>query len=180
MPTKKPATTSTAAKKKKTPRAAAGGTTARVEVMRAKALEMLLAGHKNPAIGAALGISRERAWQLSKEALELLKSETLEDAETWRALLTQEHIEQLGKGKVMRASHNLDEVQVGLGVVDKALSQLRGLWVPSLPTSVKQEVTGANGQPLALGGPDLSKLSDEQLKQLESLLTVAGTSTVGA
>lgn len=104
---------------------------------------MLLAGHKNPAIGAALGISRERAWQLSKEALELLKSETLEDAETWRALLTQEHIEQLGKGKVMRASHNLDEVQVGLGVVDKALSQLRGLWVPSLTT--KTDIT-SNGE----------------------------------
>lgn len=130
--------------KKKTPRAAAGATTARVEVMRAKALEMLLEGHKCPAIGEALGISRERAWQLSKEALELLKAETLEDAATWRSLLTQEHLEQLGKGKALReSSHDLDAAQIGFNVVEKSLAALRSLWVPALPT--KTDIT-TNGE----------------------------------
>lgn len=168
----------TPAAKKKTPRAAVGGVTARVEDLRSKALEMLLQGHKCPAIGAALGITRERAWQLSKEALEMLKAETLEDAAAWRALLTQEHVEQLARGKTLRGSSDLDSAQLGLSTVDKALSQLRSLWVPTLPTSVKQELTGADGGPLQVRA-DLTKLSEQQLAQLEALLTAA-SGTPGA
>lgn len=66
-----------------------GATPARVEDIRGKAIEMLLAGHKFPAIGEALGISRQRACVLAKEALEDLKAETLEDAVTCRALAKQ-------------------------------------------------------------------------------------------
>lgn len=173
-------TTSTAPAKKKSPRAKVGATVARTEDKRSRAMEMLLAGHKCPAIGEALGVSRERAWQLAKEALELLKAETLEDAATWRSLLTQEHLEQLVVGKSLRSSDELAEVEAGLATVNTALTQLRSLWVPTLPTSLKQELTGANGGPLQVGGPDLSKLTDTQLAQLEALLSTASAPQPGA
>lgn len=81
---------STAGKAKaKTPRATVGKTSATTEDRRAIAMQMLLAGHNCPDIGKALGISRQGAWGLAREAMAELKAETLEDAATWRALLTQ-------------------------------------------------------------------------------------------
>ena len=78
-------TTAAKLKPRNKTRAQTGATTARVEDIRGKAIEMLLAGHKFPAIGEALGISRQRACVLAKEELEDLKAETLEDAVTCRA-----------------------------------------------------------------------------------------------
>lgn len=141
---------------------------------KSKALQMLLAGHRPPAIGEALGITRQGAWKAARAALEELKTETLDDAATWRALLTAEHMEQLVKGKLQRDGSDPKGSENGFAVVDKALTQLRGLWVPLLPTTSKQELTGKDGGPVqsAVGvtGMDLGNVGTEELTQLAALL----------
>lgn len=163
-------------RKKRAPKAKVGATAARTLDLKAKAFELLLQGHKCPAIGEALGVSRQRAWQYAKEYLAELKAETLEDVAEWRALLTSEHLDNLAFGKRLRAGTPDAPFgdPKGADVIDKALSQLKGLWIPSLPTSVKTELTGANGGPLrvqASQAPDLTQLTDEQLAQLENILS---------
>lgn len=169
-------------KKKKGSRAKVGATSARTADLKSKAYDMLLAGNRCPAIGAALGVSRVHAWKLARDGLAELQAETLDKMDEWRTVLTQEHLEQLALGKKLRDGQAPSIAHVkgipadaaGFGVVDKALSQLKALWVPSLPSVVKTELTGANGGPLqthAIGTPDLSKLTDEQLAALEAILS---------
>ena len=136
-----------------------------------------------PAIAEVLGISRQRAWKLAREALEELKESTLDKTASWRDFLTAESLEQLYTAKLLRdgtpkmqaledAMPNPD----GIAAVFTALDKLRGLYVPALPTTTKQELTGAAGGPLQTvsAGLDLSLLSTEQLQVLISTMQQAG------
>lgn len=170
-----------APKKRKSPLAKVGATAARTVDLKAKAFEMLLTGKRCPEIGEALGVSRVTAWKYCKEQLSILKEETLEDASDWRTFITEQHLENLAYGRTLRNGNPSAPADSdarygdpkGADIVDKALSQLKSLYIPALPTSVKTELSGPNGGPLQVqaGAPDLTKLSDAQLAQLESILT---------
>ncbi len=168
-----PDLTPPAPKKRKSPRAAVGKTAAQTLTRRAKAVEMLLDNKSCQQVGDALGMTRQGAYLHAKKALDELKAQTLDSSEAWRDYLTLEHLDQLRLGKQLRDGDGDSPGAVeGFNVVDKALSQLKTLWVAPQTTSVKAEITGANGGPLQMQAvpADLSKLSDVQLAQLEQLL----------
>jgi hypothetical protein len=48
--------------------------------MRRQALRVVNQGYSCPQIGAALGITRQRAWQLMNEEMDLVAAETFEEA----------------------------------------------------------------------------------------------------
>jgi hypothetical protein len=181
------------ASKKKSPRAFVGATTARVETMRAEALAMLLAGKSCPQIGEALGVTRERAWQVTKEALELLIAETMDKAEQWRAVLSQKWMDQLVKGEKLRDNAlatgeaapaegkegpalPLDALDTANGMIEKALAELGKLW--GAYAAVKTEAKTAStvdhttgGKPLpSANAAALAAMSTDQLAALEAAL----------
>lgn len=165
--------------KKKTPRAKAGATTARVETMRSTALSMLLEGKSCPEIGDALGVTRERAWQVATEAIDMLIAETLDKAEGWRAILTREHLENLRYGRDLMsttgspeaAEATLDAKELGHNIVCKALDKLEKLWGAAVlvPMVTKTDIT-TNGKEIAgvpmVPAKDLSVLSDTELEAI--------------
>lgn len=175
-------------------RAFVGTTTARVETMRAQALEMLLAGKSCPQIGEALGVTRERAWQVTKEALQLLISETMDKAEQWRAVLSQKWMDQLTRGERLRDSAlaageaapiegkegpalPLDALDTANSMIEKALAELGKLWgaYAAVKTESKSQVQAdvtSKGETLA--APGLSSLSNEALEAIRQAHLLAG------
>lgn len=61
-----------------------GPTAMRVETLRLEVVALVNKGYSIPQAGAALGISRVRAWQLVKEEMEVIKDETFQEAIEWR------------------------------------------------------------------------------------------------
>lgn len=180
-PATKPAA-KTARKKPTASRAAVGATSARVEQMRLTAFEMLARGYKCPEIGATLGVSRIRAWQLASEGLEQLKSETKDKAEEYRFLQTERHMRRMrALDEIIEAKDAkgafLNDAATRTAATAKATgieAELAKLWGSYMPT--KSEVTGANGTslvPAPSPSHDLTKLSGDQLMQLHALAVLA-------
>lgn len=162
------------------PRASTGATSARTEQMRGEAFTMLLAGHKCPAIGAALGVSRQHAWKLAQEGLDLRRAETMDKAEAYRLMCTERHMGRLQKldeiidGKDTAGAYAYDaETRIKAAAKAKDIeAEISKLWGAYAPT--RQEVTGANGA--ALGAPpahNLGALSAVQLDQMHALALLA-------
>jgi hypothetical protein len=139
---------------------------------------MLIRNMKCPAIGAALGVSRVRAWQLANEGMEALRAETLDKAEQVRLMQTERHMTRLkaldaivdavddkGKGFLYDASARANAVSKATQI-EGEIAKLWGSYMPA-----KSEVTVANGSPAP--EHDLSKLSAAELAQLHSLATLA-------
>jgi hypothetical protein len=155
MATKLPKTTAGKAKPKG-PRAKAGPTTARVELMRREALRLVNLGYNCPQIADALTdlgftrVSRQRAWQLVTEEMDLLAAETLEDAAKWRLKLTARHE---GRLKALNeAVAKATDPATLIAAIDKAKGidiEIGKLWGAYAAT--RTELTGADGNPLVTG-----------------------------
>lgn len=115
-------------------------------------LHLLKEGRNGAEIGEALGVSRQRAWQIAKEVLLELRESTLSEAEEWRLVLTEKWWQQVRRGELLcEKLHDLDAVKLGSEMVEKALAKLAELWVPKLPTKVQSELSGPNGEALGMG-----------------------------
>lgn len=142
--TKKPAAKAPARKKPTASRAAVGATSARVEQMRSEAFSMLVRGMKCPAIGAALGVSRVRAWQLANEGMEQLRTETLDKAEQVRLMQTERHMARLtALDEIMTAKdekgHFVHDASARANAAAKATAiegEISKLWGSYMPTKV--------------------------------------------
>lgn len=176
MPTPAKKTATKSAAKKKSPKAAVGVTAARVAAMRLEAFKLLKQGLSCTQIGQALGISRARAYQLASEELEAVKAETKAEAIDWRVLLTARHEERI---RELQAAANkaasMDEVGTVVAALDKQRAvdvELGKLWGAYAAT--KNELSGPEGGPVQTQttGPDLSKLTTEQLLQFKALMEV--------
>jgi hypothetical protein len=167
-------------------RAAAGATTARVEVMRDQVLAMSNTGMTCPQIGEALGISRNRAWQLLNEALEMLHSETMDKTEHWRAIMSQKWLVQMAKGEALRdqalargdeppvegakePTLPLDTLETANGMLERSMDKLAKIWGVYAPvkTESKAEVQAdVTSKGEAIAAPGLSSLSNEALEAI--------------
>lgn len=102
----------------------------------------------------------------------------------------------------MRRQHAEEAVRLRLAAVKRLMEQLEGFTLEDLdqadllkiwgeavkverlsrgePETVQQQqITGRDGGPVRVAGPDLSKLTDAELAQLESLLSKAGDTSAG-
>lgn len=167
---------------KKTPRAFVGETTARVETLRSRALEMLLQRKSCTEIGESLGVHRTRAHQLAKEALETLIQETIGKAEEWRVVLSSKWMKQLVEGEALqeRALRGTDGLALDVldsanAMIERALAELGKLWgayaAVKTQATVAADITTKGEAVAAVGG--LSALSDEQLKLIQQAHQVA-------
>lgn len=135
---------------RKGPRAKAGATTARVETMRREALRLVNQGYSVPEVGEALGVTRQRAWQLVSEELDAVKAETHEDALAWRLKLTARHEARIKQLEAVAAGARTNVEAVA--ALDKARAvdvELGKLWGAYAAT--KTELTGADGKDLVAG-----------------------------
>jgi hypothetical protein len=149
--------------------------------MRADAFAMLVKGMKCPAIGAALGVSRVRAWTLANEGMEQLRAETMDKAEQFRIMQTERHMARLQamdeivsavdkKGKFIYDASARTQAAGKAVTIEAEISKLWGSYMPT-----KSEVTGANGAPLGGQAPthNLSALTSEQLAAFHALAALA-------
>jgi hypothetical protein len=147
-----PTTPKTTARKKPTAsRAKAGPTTARVELMRREALQLVNKGYSCPQIGEVLGVSRQRAHQLVSEELGLLAAETLDEAAQWRNKLTARHEARLKA--LDEATTRVTDPAALISAIDKAKSidiELGKLWGAYAPA--RSELSGPNGGPIETNG----------------------------
>lgn len=141
---------------------------------RLEALELRKKGMGFEEIGQALGISKPAAWQLVEGALRDYNDAVKEVSDDLRTL-TLMQLDKLLEGHLPAAFSGDDK---SAGVVLKTLaerSKIAGLYAAQ-----KTELTGAGGGPLqsvtAATNFDLSKLTDEQLQLMETLMLAAGAS----
>jgi len=155
-------------KKPTGPRAAVGSTSARVEQMRSDAFAMLVKGMKCPAIGAALGVSRVRAWTLANEGMAQLRAETMEQAEQVRLMQTQRHMTRLqALDAILDAIDDkgqfLHDASARANAVSKA-TQIEGeiakLWGSYMPTKVAATTPDGTQPSAAFAVPVALAISD--------------------
>lgn len=153
-----------------TPGRTGRGRAAHGAMQRARALEMRAAGATYRMIGDALGISRQAAAKHVARALAEVDDSTRETAKQLRRL------EGIRLDALLRASwpkrDQLEHAKIILEV-SKRRARLEGLDAPQ-----RTELTGAGGAPLNPVPPEpelnLDALTDEQLRDLQRLLQLAG------
>jgi hypothetical protein len=118
--------------------------------MRRDALRLVNAGYSVPEVGEALGVTRQRAWQLVSEELDAVRAETHEDGIAWRLKLTARHEARIKQLEAVAAGARTNTEAVA--ALDKARAvdvELGKLWGAYAPT--KTELTGADGKDLMAG-----------------------------
>ena len=127
------------------------------------ALDLRASGASYLQIGKALSVSKSRAWRIVSKALDGLVEHCQETAERVRKL----ELYRLDKMRLALDSKKGDpRVADTLIRISERVAKLHGLDAPQ-----KIETTGKDGGPMQMQpvGPGLSKLSVEELLQLEQL-----------
>lgn len=137
---------------------------------RAKAMDLRGKGWTFDEIAEAVGVCKARAHGLVKEGMEELRQESLEQAASLRAIELR-RLDMMSRGLWSK----LDDPQAvnALRQISERRSKLLGLDAPAAIS-----LGGILGQPIGVAeaqGWDLSKLTTEQLEQLEAIQRVALT-----
>ena len=129
---------------KRTPRAKAGVLSVRTEEKRRAAWRLANEkGFNCPQIAEAIGVTRQRAWQLISEELVIVQGETFAEAIEWRLTQTAGHLADLRLLDEIAAQAKLDkDLKILVSVVKerRALrAELSKLWGAYAPT--KTDIT---------------------------------------
>lgn len=137
------------------------------------ALHLRMQGQSYAKIGQALGISKATAWRLVTDALQELQHTTRETVEELRALELA-RLDDLWRRLYPALPNQKLDVQAGRLMLRISMqrSLLLGLPVLRMPL-------GGDEVPVP-GDVDLAKLSVEDLRQLEAILSRAGGGTIEA
>lgn len=137
---------------------------------RKRAVELRKAGAPYSRIGEELGVSRQRASKMVKEAMEELKAETVQETENLRQMEAQ-RLDTLQVGVWSRA------VKGDLDALDRVLKiSHRRSKMLALDKPNRVEVSGPGGGPIKhQQAPvlDYSRLTDKELSTLETILEKA-------
>lgn len=152
-------------------RSATGSGTLKTTERRAFILEKRREGHSLEAIGRMLGISKVAVFHHVKAAVDELREQCAEDAETMRELELQ-RLDELTQTFLVLAKDGCDKAA---NIVLKAQERRAKLVGLDAPTTTKTELTGKDGGPIktASATVDLTRLTTEQLAALEQLLSAA-------
>jgi hypothetical protein len=139
-----------------------------------KALDLRTAGGSYDAIGKQMGVSKTRAYQLVMEGLAELETDIKETAGKVREL-------ELRRLDAIVLAHwtarqNPRSAEILLKASNRR-SELLGLDAPT-----RLEQSGPSGGPMtiAVSELDLASLSTEELRELEGIITKAGSKAEGA
>lgn len=140
----------------------------RTAEQRAKAQMLRLQKKSIHEIAEELEVSESRVRTLLKEALEDLKELTVEDADDWRRIITQECLEQLEKAKTLRDKSSDPAVIVaGMTAVDRQLKLLGNIWVGNRPQQVQLVPSGGAAK---VSQNALENMPTETLHQLAQMM----------
>jgi len=137
-------------KKPTGPRAMTGPTSVRVEEMRSIAQRMRRDRKTLDEIAEHLGVSKGRAHQLVREAMDEVREATFQDSLEWRHELTEEHLDNLKRAKQLRNDSDPETAARGLLAVTRTLKELGDLWGAHAPKKIS--ATNPDGTPAGLPG----------------------------